>query len=187
MTTIGSVTIVIDGEVSCDEDLTIEGQVRRVRVGAGRDGHHRRRRHASRPTCERRGSLIRGDVRGAIAASERIELGAASAVEGSLSAGRDRDRRGRAVQRDHRHGPPDHRGQGRGVPGRSRERRVARRRPDGASPSHRPGLLRLVRVCRLRRRRLSRDRPWLGLRSRALHRRHCQPTHVANRTRERPR
>ncbi len=85
MTTIGP-QLVIDGEVSSDDDLTIEGPVRGF-VSA-RDGT---------VTIETPGAVeadvraarvvIHGDVRGAISASERIELGAASTVEGSLSAG----------------------------------------------------------------------------------------------------
>ncbi len=78
--------IVIDGELSCDEDLTIEGQVRgfvSVREATLTiDAQARVEADVRAPRV-----LIRGEVRGAVAASERIELSAASAVEGSLSAG----------------------------------------------------------------------------------------------------
>ena len=85
MITIGR-HIVIDGEVSSDEDLTIEGQVRgyvTVRdatLTIDAPGRVEADIRAARV-------VIRGVVQGAIAATERIELGAASVVEGSLSAG----------------------------------------------------------------------------------------------------
>ena len=85
MTRIGR-HILIDGELSSDEDLAIEGRVRgyvsvreatlTVDEGARVEADVRALR-----------VVIRGEVRGAVAASERIELGAGSAVEGSLSAG----------------------------------------------------------------------------------------------------
>ena len=78
--------IVIDGELSCDEDLTIEGQVRgyvSVREATLTiDADARVEADLRAPL-----GLIRGEVRGAVAATERIELSAASVVEGSLSAG----------------------------------------------------------------------------------------------------
>jgi cytoskeletal protein CcmA (bactofilin family) len=78
--------IVIDGELSCDEDLTIEGRARgyvSVREATLTiDAHARVEADLRAPRV-----LIRGEVRGAVAATERIELSAASVVEGSLSAG----------------------------------------------------------------------------------------------------
>jgi cytoskeletal protein CcmA (bactofilin family) len=84
MTTIGP-HLAITGEVSCDDDLTIEGRVRgRVTVREGTviieaSGCVEADVRATRV-------LVRGEVRGAITASERIELGPSSSVEGSLSA-----------------------------------------------------------------------------------------------------
>jgi cytoskeletal protein CcmA (bactofilin family) len=84
MTTIGR-QIVIDGEVSSDEDLTIEGRVRgyvTVRDATliiDAPGRVEADLRAAR-------IVIQGVVEGAITATERIELGPASAVDGSLSA-----------------------------------------------------------------------------------------------------
>ena len=84
MTTIGR-HIVIDGEVSSDEDLTIEGRVRgyvTVRDATliiDEPGRVEADLRAAR-------IVIQGVVEGAIAATERIELGPASTVDGSLSA-----------------------------------------------------------------------------------------------------
>jgi cytoskeletal protein CcmA (bactofilin family) len=84
MTTIGP-RLAITGDVSCDDDLVIEGSVKgRVTVRdaslvievSGRvDADVRAQR-----------IVIRGAVRGAIAATERIELGPSASVVGSLSA-----------------------------------------------------------------------------------------------------
>ena len=78
--------IVIDGELSCDEDLTIEGQLRgyvSVREATLTiDAEARVEADVRAPRV-----LIRGEVHGAVAATERIELSASSVVEGSLSAG----------------------------------------------------------------------------------------------------
>ncbi len=78
--------LVINGEVSCDDDLTIEGTVQGF-VSA-RDATVTIESPA-RVEADVRAArvLVRGDVRGAISASERIELGPSSTVEGSLSAG----------------------------------------------------------------------------------------------------
>ena len=85
MITIGSHSV-IDGEVSSDEDLTIDGQVRGYVTA--RDATVTVETPA-RVEADIRAAriVIRGAVQGAIAATERIELGAASVVEGSLSAG----------------------------------------------------------------------------------------------------
>ena len=85
MTIIGR-QLVVNGEVSCDDDLTIEGTVQGF-VSA-RDGTVTIETPA-RVEADVRAArvLVRGDVRGAISASERIELGPSSTVEGSLSAG----------------------------------------------------------------------------------------------------
>lgn len=85
MTIIGP-RLVVTGEVSCDDDLTIEGTVQGF-VSA-RDGTVTIETPA-RVEADVRAArvLVHGDVRGAISASERIELGASSTVEGSLSAG----------------------------------------------------------------------------------------------------
>ncbi len=86
MTTIGR-HLVINGEVSSDEDLTIEGcvkgyvSVREATLTIEGPARVEADVRAARV-------LVRGDVRGAISASERIELGPSSTVEGSLSAGR---------------------------------------------------------------------------------------------------
>ena len=76
----------IDGEVSCDEDLTIEGSVTGfvlVRGGTLVIGTSARLEADLRATH----IIVHGRVRGAIAAGERIELGPSAVVEGSLSAG----------------------------------------------------------------------------------------------------
>jgi cytoskeletal protein CcmA (bactofilin family) len=78
--------LVINGEVSCDDDLTIEGtvqgfvSVRDATVTIELPARVEADVRAARV-------LVHGDVRGAISASERIELGPSSTVEGSLSAG----------------------------------------------------------------------------------------------------
>ena len=85
MTTIGR-HVVIYGELSSEDDLTIEGSVQgfvsvreatlTIEAPARVDADVRAAR-----------VLVRGEVRGAISASERIELSQSSSVEGSLSAG----------------------------------------------------------------------------------------------------
>lgn len=83
-TTIGRL-IVIDGQVSSQGDLTIEGTVAGfVSVPEGTvtidaSAHVDADVRAARV-------VIRGTCRGAIAATERIELGSSASVEGSLSA-----------------------------------------------------------------------------------------------------
>jgi cytoskeletal protein CcmA (bactofilin family) len=86
MTHIGSAVSIV-GDIDCDADLLIEGRVRgRIRlrdatlvVGTQAlvDGDIRSAR-----------VVVNGVVRGAIWASERIELAASGAVYGSLSANR---------------------------------------------------------------------------------------------------
>jgi cytoskeletal protein CcmA (bactofilin family) len=86
MTIIGR-HLVINGEVSCEDDLTIEGSVqgyvyvRDATLTIEGPGRLEADVRAARV-------LVRGEVRGAISASERIELSSSSSVEGSLSAGR---------------------------------------------------------------------------------------------------
>jgi len=86
MTSIGA-TIVITGEVTSGEDLTVDGRI---------DGQLLVR-DAALTISERaqiqadvRGArvVVRGLVNGAISASERIELTATATVDGSLSANR---------------------------------------------------------------------------------------------------
>ena len=86
MNTIGR-HIAINGEVSSEDDLTIEGSVQGyVSV---RDATLTIEAPARLEADVRAARvLVRGEVRGAIAASERIELSASSSVDGSLSAGR---------------------------------------------------------------------------------------------------
>lgn len=85
MTTIGR-HLVINGEVSSDDDLTIEGSVhgyvsvREATLTIAAPARVQADVRAARV-------LVHGVVRGAISASERIELGPSSSVEGSLSAG----------------------------------------------------------------------------------------------------
>ena len=73
------------GEVTSDEDLTIEGQfdgyvhVRNAEVTVGQSGQVTADIRARRV-------LVRGTVNGSISASERIELAATAHVNGSLSA-----------------------------------------------------------------------------------------------------
>ena len=86
MTTLGP-QISIDGEVSSDDDLTIQGTVTGVVIVRGAT-------LIIEPTARLEADVrarlvvVRGEVHGAIAASERIELGPSSLVEGSLSADR---------------------------------------------------------------------------------------------------
>lgn len=86
MTRIGS-TIVITGEVTSGEDVTIEGRVEGqvlVRDAALTVGER------AELTADVRGArvTVRGTVNGAISATERIELAATATVDGSLSANR---------------------------------------------------------------------------------------------------
>ena len=86
MVTIGP-RLVVDGTVSCEEDLAIQGAVTgfvsvpdaTVTIEAG-----------ARVEADVRAArvLVHGSVRGAISAGEVIELGPTSVVEGSLSANR---------------------------------------------------------------------------------------------------
>jgi cytoskeletal protein CcmA (bactofilin family) len=86
MTRIGH-SIVISGEIESDEDLLIEGRV---------NGHVTVR--DATLTISSRGAVqahvrgtrvhVDGQLKGSITATERIELSAASRVEGSLSANR---------------------------------------------------------------------------------------------------
>jgi cytoskeletal protein CcmA (bactofilin family) len=85
MTIIGR-HLVINGEVSCDDDLTIEGAVDGfVAVKEGTLTIE----PTARVEADIRGArvVVRGYVRGAIAASERIELAPSARMTGSLSAG----------------------------------------------------------------------------------------------------
>ena len=80
-------TLVITGELECSEDLLIEGRV---------NGHVVM--HDAQLTVTPTGAvdaqihgtrvLVEGQVKGGISATERIELGSKSRVEGSLSADR---------------------------------------------------------------------------------------------------
>ena len=84
MTTIGH-SITIDGEVSSDETLRVDGQVRgqiHMREAELTIGQ------SARVEAEVRGTrvLVLGTVRGNIAASSRIELGATANVTGDISA-----------------------------------------------------------------------------------------------------
>lgn len=84
MTTIGA-SLVITGELTSDEDLTIDGRMRgpiSVRQGTLTIGER------AKLQGEIRGIriVVRGAVDGAIVASERIELHATAVVSGSLSA-----------------------------------------------------------------------------------------------------
>lgn len=86
MTSIGA-TIVITGEVTSNEDVTIDGRL---------DGHLLVRDAAltigerAQIQADVRGArvVVRGLVTGAISASERIELTPTATVDGSLSANR---------------------------------------------------------------------------------------------------
>ena len=86
MTHIGQ-SVVFDGELSCDEDLTIDGrlkghlQVRDAGVTIGETATIEADVRALRVT-------VLGTVQGSISAGERIELGATARVTGSLTAER---------------------------------------------------------------------------------------------------
>ena len=84
MTTIGT-SLVITGELTSDEDLTINGRMHgsvTVRTGTLVIGEQ------ARVESDIRGArvIVRGTIDGSIAATERIELHASSVVSGSLSA-----------------------------------------------------------------------------------------------------
>ena len=86
VTTIGR-TIFISGEVVSGEDITVEGRVNghmMVRDAALTIGEQ------AQLQADIRGSrvVVRGQLKGSIVASERIELAASASVEGSLSANR---------------------------------------------------------------------------------------------------
>jgi cytoskeletal protein CcmA (bactofilin family) len=86
VTTIGS-TIVISGELTSGEDITVQGQVNghlTVREAALTIGEQ------ARLQADVRGArvVVKGTLKGSIVASERIELAPTAAVEGSLSANR---------------------------------------------------------------------------------------------------
>jgi cytoskeletal protein CcmA (bactofilin family) len=84
MSTIGR-HVNIDGEVSSDDDLTIEGCVTGLVLvrGATLIVESSARLEAD---VRARHVIVRGAIQGAISASERIELASSSSVEGSLSA-----------------------------------------------------------------------------------------------------
>ena len=86
MTTLGE-SLVITGEVTSDEDLVIAGRVNGsviVRGGTLTIAEQARLRSDLRGHSV----LVRGQVHGAVSASERIELDASADVTGSLSANR---------------------------------------------------------------------------------------------------
>ena len=86
MTTIGS-TIVISGELTSGEDITVQGRVNgnvTVREAALTIDEQ------AQLKADVRGArvMVKGTLKGSIVASERIELAPTAAVEGSLSANR---------------------------------------------------------------------------------------------------
>lgn len=86
MTTIGR-TISISGEVLSGEDITVEGRVDgqlMVRDAALTISEQAQLRADVRGTRV----LVKGQLKGSIVATERIELAASASVEGSLSANR---------------------------------------------------------------------------------------------------
>ena len=86
MTRIGA-TIVITGELTCGEDVTVDGRIDGqlvVRDAALTIGE----RAQVDATVRGARIVVRGLVNGAISASERIELTATATVDGSLSANR---------------------------------------------------------------------------------------------------
>ena len=80
-------SLVITGELECSEDLLIEGRfnghlvVRDAQLTITPTGAVDAQIHGTRV-------LVEGQVKGGITATERIELGSQSRVEGSLSADR---------------------------------------------------------------------------------------------------
>jgi cytoskeletal protein CcmA (bactofilin family) len=84
MTTIGE-SLVITGELACDEDLLIDGRVKGLVTMRG--GTLTVTEHARLDSDVRAARVVvRGHIRGNIFASERIELHASASVSGSLSA-----------------------------------------------------------------------------------------------------
>jgi cytoskeletal protein CcmA (bactofilin family) len=84
MTTIGT-SLVITGDLSSDEDLTIHGRVHgtvSVRAGTLTIGEQAQMRSDVRGARV----VVKGAVDGSIAATERIELHPSAVVSGSLSA-----------------------------------------------------------------------------------------------------
>ena len=86
VTTIGR-TIVISGQLTSGEDITVQGrvnghvQVRESSLTIGEQGQVRADIRGTRV-------LVKGQLKGSIVASERIELAPGANVEGSLSANR---------------------------------------------------------------------------------------------------
>jgi len=84
MTTIGQ-SVSINGEISSDEDLVVEGRIeglillRNASVTIGKQARVEADVRSARVT-------VNGRVKGNIAASERIELSPSAQVDGSLSA-----------------------------------------------------------------------------------------------------
>jgi cytoskeletal protein CcmA (bactofilin family) len=84
MTHIGE-SVVFDGNLSCDEDVTIDGRlvgnihVRAAALTVGRSGRLESAIRAARV-------VVHGTVQGTITASDRIELAPSSVVTGDLSA-----------------------------------------------------------------------------------------------------
>jgi len=86
VTTIGS-TIVISGELTSGEDITVQGRVHghvTVREAGLTIGEQ------AKLEADVRGArvVVKGSLKGSIVASERIELASMAVVEGSLSANR---------------------------------------------------------------------------------------------------
>lgn len=77
--------LVITGELSSDEDLTIEGSIQGLVIVRGATLTIEA---PARVEADVRAArvLVRGEVHGTISASERIELGPSSTVVGNLSA-----------------------------------------------------------------------------------------------------
>jgi len=86
VTTIGP-TIVVSGQLTSGEDITVQGRVnghlhvRESSLTIGEQGQVRADIRGARV-------LVKGQLKGSIVASERIELAAGANVEGSLSANR---------------------------------------------------------------------------------------------------
>src|ERR1043166_4789383 len=87
MTTLGP-SLVIHGEITSDEDLTIEGHVK-GHISLPRDASLTIGRQAT-VEADLRGVQVTvlGNVKGTISATQRIELSPTAIVEGSLSAER---------------------------------------------------------------------------------------------------
>jgi cytoskeletal protein CcmA (bactofilin family) len=85
VTTIGP-TIIISGEMTSGEDITVQGRVNghlvlRAALTIGEQAQMHADVHGTRV-------LVKGQLTGSIVASERIELTASATVDGSLSANR---------------------------------------------------------------------------------------------------